>query len=223
VPTSLTILQADSLGLKVEKALPCECDDIDDFIESDQTECSSNILNDTTVFNDLQIGDTIATKKEIQVSFLRNFGTEIQTVFNLDDAETFPIIFKCMDQEIVIQRDAAWSPEDSAGVVYQELAKKISLIPGVEAQHVFDAVGNPSGLQFRIDYDRISTFTFEKPVTESSGSINDPAHDVLKMNISSEGVIISSPTKYIDRVQDRYAMALTDGEIDVLLPLARFQ
>ncbi|WP_053002243.1 hypothetical protein [Kordia jejudonensis] len=221
VPTSLTILQADSLGLKVEKALPCECDDIEDFIESDQTECSSNILNDTTIFNDLQVGDTTAAERKIQLSFLRNFGTEMQTVFDLDNEELFPISFTCMDQEIVIQRDAAWNPEDSAGVVYQELANKISLISGVEAHHVFDTVGNPTGLQFKIDYGRISTFTFEKPNIE--GGANDPAHDVLKVNISSEGVIVSSPTKYMQRVQDRYATSLTDGEIDVLLPLARFQ
>ncbi|WP_430411857.1 hypothetical protein [Kordia sp.] len=221
VPTSLTILQADSLGLKVEKALPCECDDINDFIESDQTECNSNILNDTTVFNDLQVGDGTTTKKEIQLSFLRNFGTEMQTVFHLDDAEVFPITYKCMDQEIIIQRDAAWNSKDSAGVVYQELAKKISLISGIEAQHVYDTGGNPMGLQFKIDYARISTFTFEKPDIEVA--TNDPAHDVLKVTINSEGVIVSSPTKYTQRVQDRYATSLTDGEIDVLLPLARFQ
>ncbi|MFK7747271.1 MAG: hypothetical protein AB8B65_02660, partial [Kordia sp.] len=64
VPTSLTILQADSLGLQVEKALPCECDDIEDFIESDQTECSSQILNDPTVFKNLQVGDTTSTTPE---------------------------------------------------------------------------------------------------------------------------------------------------------------
>lgn len=221
VPTSLTILQADSLGLKVEKALPCECDDIEDFIPSDQTECSSNIVNDSSVFNDLQVGDNTASKREVQVTFYNNSGAKIQTVADFDDAEMFPITYKCMEQEIVIQRDAAWSPEDSAGIVYQQLAKKISLISGLVAQQVFDAVGNPLGLQFTIDYGQISKFTFEKPDVENP--VNDSAHDVLKMNISSEGVIVSSPTEYPNRVHDRYAAALTDSEVDVLLPLARFQ
>lgn len=221
VPTSLTILQADSLGLKVEKALPCECDDVNDFIESDQTECSSNILNDTTVFDDLQIGDGATVKKEIQITFNNNGGGAGRTIAEFDDAESFPLIYKCMDQEIVIQRDASWNPTDSSGIIYQKLATKISLISGVEAQQVFDNEGSPLGLQCIIDYDRISTFTFEKPNIE--GGANDPAHDVLKVNISSEGVIVSSPTKYTHRVHDKYATSLTDGEIDVLLPLARFQ
>ncbi len=221
VPTSLTILQADSLGLKVEKALPCECDDINDFIESDQTECSSNILNDTSVFNDLQVGDNTTVKKEIQITFYNNGGGAPRTIVDFDDTESFPLIYKCMDQEVVIQRDASWNPTDSAGIVYQKLATKISLISGVEAQQVFDNGGSPLGLQCIIDYDRISTFTFEKPNIE--GGPNDPAHDVLKVNISSEGVIVSSPTKYTHRVHDKYATSLTDGEIDVLLPLARFQ
>lgn len=221
VPTSLTILQADSLGLKVEKALPCECDDIEDFIEADQTECSSQILNDATVFNDLQVGDAAVSKKEIQLTFHNNSGAKLQTVADFDDAGIFPLTYKCMEQEIVIQRDANWDLLDSAGIIYQTLAKKISLISGVEAQQVFDNEANPLGLQFKIDYGKISTFTFEKPDLENP--VNDAAHDVLKMNISSEGVIVSSPTRYTSRVQDKYATALTDAEIDVLLPLNRFQ
>ncbi|KAB8155853.1 hypothetical protein EZY14_001180 [Kordia sp. TARA_039_SRF] len=221
VPTSLTILQADSLGLQVEKALPCECDDIEDFILSDQTECSSAIVNDASIFDNLQVGDTTVTKKEIQISFFNNAGTQPQKVGDFDDAELFPITYKCMDQEIVIQRDANWDIQDSAGVIYQELAKKISLISGVKAYQVFDDSGNPLGLQFHIDYGLVSTFTFEKPDLESP--VNDAEHDLLKLQVSSDGVVVSSPTKYVNRVQDRYATALTDGELEVVLPLARFQ
>ncbi len=64
VPTSLTILQADSIGLKVEKALPCNCDDIADFQESDQTPCSSEIENDETIFENLQVGDGEVEEEE---------------------------------------------------------------------------------------------------------------------------------------------------------------
>jgi hypothetical protein len=221
VPTSLTILQADSLGLKVEKALPCECDDVNDFIEADQTECSSNILNDTTVFNDLQVGDLAIAKKEIQLTFFNNSGAKLQTIADFDDSEVFPLTYKCMEQDIVIQRDATWNLQDSAGIAYQLLASKISLIAGVTAQQVFDNEANPLGLQFKIDYGKISTFSFEKPDLENP--VNDDAHDVLKLTVSSEGVVVNSPTQYTNRVQDRYSTSLTNGEIGVLLPLARFQ
>ena len=52
---------------------------------------------------------------------------------------------------------------------------------------------------------------------------NNQDYDVLKVAMSSDGVIVSSPTKYTNRVQDKYATSLTDAEIDVLLPLNRFQ
>ena len=56
VPTSLTILQADSIGLKVEKALPCTCEDVADFQEADQTPCVTAIENDESVFESLEVG-----------------------------------------------------------------------------------------------------------------------------------------------------------------------
>lgn len=40
LPTDLTILQADSIGLKVEKALPCNCDDTADFENPEAIPCS---------------------------------------------------------------------------------------------------------------------------------------------------------------------------------------
>lgn len=53
VPTSLTILQAKSAGLEVEKALPCNCDDIDDFEDPSLVPCSDNfVLNDNLIGGD---------------------------------------------------------------------------------------------------------------------------------------------------------------------------
>jgi len=46
LPTSLTILQADSIGLKVEKALPCNCDDVineETYENPEDALCSSEI------------------------------------------------------------------------------------------------------------------------------------------------------------------------------------
>lgn len=44
VPTALTILQADSIGLKVEKALPCNCEDVneDTFENPEEVPCNTN-------------------------------------------------------------------------------------------------------------------------------------------------------------------------------------
>lgn len=40
VPSNLTILQANSIGLEVEKALPCNCDDLSDFENPEDVPCS---------------------------------------------------------------------------------------------------------------------------------------------------------------------------------------
>lgn len=44
VPTSLTILQAQSIGLTVEKALPCNCEDTADFDDPTQVPCSESFI-----------------------------------------------------------------------------------------------------------------------------------------------------------------------------------
>ncbi|WP_298418818.1 hypothetical protein [uncultured Kordia sp.] len=221
VPTSLTILQADSLGLKVEKALPCNCDDIEDFIESDQTECSTQILNDSTVFNDLQIeNDTATLKRKIQFTFHNNSGSNYKTIAEFDEESAFPLVFRCMGQEISIQRNAAWSPENSAGIIYQKLADQVSLISGIYAKQVFDKAGNPLGLQFTVDANKIETFTFQK--STSSGANVNPISDVLIMEISSEGIIVKEPTHYTQRIEDKLNTPLVSEEANTLLPIGRF-
>lgn len=53
IPTSLTILQAKSAGLEVEKALPCNCDDTDDFENPEMVPCSDSFkLNDNLIGGD---------------------------------------------------------------------------------------------------------------------------------------------------------------------------
>ena len=39
MPSSLTILQANSIGLEVKKALPCNCEDLTDFENPDEVPC----------------------------------------------------------------------------------------------------------------------------------------------------------------------------------------
>lgn len=53
IPTSLTILQAKSAGLEVEKALPCNCDDTADFEDPSQVPCTDAfVLNDNLIGGD---------------------------------------------------------------------------------------------------------------------------------------------------------------------------
>lgn len=49
VPTSLTILQAGSAGLVVEKALPCECANISDFENPEMIPCADNFELNTNL------------------------------------------------------------------------------------------------------------------------------------------------------------------------------
>ena len=60
VPTSLTILQANSIGLQVEKALPCHCEDVneDTFENPQDVPCS-----DSFVLNNAQINGATGTAK----------------------------------------------------------------------------------------------------------------------------------------------------------------
>lgn len=53
VPTALTILQAKSVGLEVEKALPCNCGDTADFEDPSQVPCSDSfVLNNNLIGGD---------------------------------------------------------------------------------------------------------------------------------------------------------------------------
>ncbi|WP_413511576.1 hypothetical protein [Myroides odoratus] len=53
VPTALTILQAKSVGLEVEKALPCNCEDTADFEDPSQVPCSDSfVLNNNLIGGD---------------------------------------------------------------------------------------------------------------------------------------------------------------------------
>ncbi len=53
IPTSLTILQADSIGLRVDKALPCNCEDvnIDTWENPDTVPCGDNFVVTQDILN----------------------------------------------------------------------------------------------------------------------------------------------------------------------------
>ena len=78
VPSSLTILQANSIGLEVKKALPCNCDDLDSFENPKEVPCGDNftltnsqlgnsdVVNNTKLFGKITGIDGAIAKIELR-------------------------------------------------------------------------------------------------------------------------------------------------------------
>ncbi|WP_435524630.1 hypothetical protein [Chryseobacterium indoltheticum] len=162
IPTSLTILQADSIGLRVEKALPCNCEPGVKFDDQLGEMCVSNFE-----LNNNQIGQS--SDKWIEISF----DEMNNTVANIGEADVegyFPMKFLCLGNEIIIDRDAAWNSTDSLAKIYKTLSEELSQIEGLEAYPL------ESGITFKINASKIKNFFFTKPG-------EDDGHDLLKFSI----------------------------------------
>ena len=228
VPTSLTILQADSLGLKVEKPLPCHCDDESDFQESDQTGCLSEITNETTIFTDLNTG--ASQKGLIQFSFRKLDGDGgNKTIGDLESEYSFPRQYRCQGETITIQRDAAWQATDTAALFYEALATQLSTITGVTAKQ-FTVTADPNtgsllygSLLFTVDFSKVTVFEFSKPGT----TINHPL-DTLTVDCDQEDVVITygdvtTPQAYIEeRLFDSGGDPITFQDVQGPMPASRF-
>jgi hypothetical protein len=215
IPTSLTILQADSIGLKVEKALPCNCDDVtaDTWENPSAVPCGDNFV----VSHDVLNGGN-GSKNLVQFSFTLMDGEWYSTIQRYDEQKMFPRIYECMGQQIKIERDASWSPDASVKIIFDKLAEQLSLIPGVKAIQRSHSNGNPSGITFTIDAAVLPTFTFIKP----NGSEN---YDTLKSIVTADNVRIVNPTDYssYDKILDKDGVAITAAELNTLLPISRFK
>lgn len=212
VPTSLTILQADSIGLKVEKALPCNCDDVtaDTWENPDAVPCGDNFhISEDTMNN-------ASAKPVVQFSFTNMDGGFYTNIQSMDEDRAFPRIYECMGQQIAIQRDANWAGTESTVVVFEKLADQLSLIPGVKAVQKTARGGNHGGITFTIDSSIAPQFTFTKP---GGGS----AHDTVNLTITNESVSFTSPESYLERILDKSDTALGNAEANTLLPISRFK
>ncbi|WP_157485860.1 hypothetical protein [Flavobacterium soli] len=117
LPTSLTILQADSIGLTVVKALPCNCDDeINDetYENPEEALCSSEITQD--------VGQTLAGSSSgkaqnnitrvVRVAY-NSEGTNVQTqVLNaINTGLPYPVRFTILeDEDYIITASPQFSP-----------------------------------------------------------------------------------------------------------------
>ncbi|WP_452598023.1 hypothetical protein [Pontimicrobium sp. MEBiC01747] len=231
LPTSLTVLQAGSIGLNVE-GLPCntDCDDFALFdsdgnpiFDSEGNPLTDNPIQQTNTLiggEDGVVSDASQERKTVEFSFTDNSGSYFTNIGEYDGEQAFPLVFTCMGQKIEIHRDATWNGNTSSGVIYQKLAEEISLIPGVEAKQMFSKKGEPLKIQFQVDIEKVPTFTFER-FTEK-GSLIDPNYDVLKISINEEALKVTAPKDYLDRIADKSDTMLSNSDLNANLPIDRF-
>jgi hypothetical protein len=213
IPTSLTILQADSIGLKVEKALPCNCDDvtIDTWENPSAVPCGDNFVVTHDILNS---GNS--DKNLVQFSFVELDRIQYANIGRYDEQKLFPCEFVCMGQIIKVERDAAWQGTDSSKVIFEKLAEQLSLIAGVNAKQITSVDGNTSSMKFTIDTNTISTFTFKKP----GGNDN---YDLLKILLTQGSVRVVNPAYYLPKILDKDGASLEPSDANIILPISRFK
>lgn len=93
VPTSLTILQADTIGLKVERALPCNCDENPNDYEEGTVlpPCNSNFEKTDSKLNGGNIGSAILKGSINGIENVEN--TNIKILLKLLDGNVQDIAF----------------------------------------------------------------------------------------------------------------------------------
>lgn len=195
VPTSLTIIQAGEIGLEVDKALPC-CEDR----------------------GDNPFGIKKNNPKLLEFSFYENTGNVMQTIGELDSAGLFPRIYQCMGQTFTINRNASWFPGTHVSVIYEKLAEQLSLISGVQAYPALTTDGRIFGIKFKIDANQIKDFSFMKPGSDLEGL------DSLIISVQNDSLVIKRlyDQLYSDTILDKNKVAITQSEVNVLLPISRF-
>ena len=207
IPTSLTILQADSIGLKVEKALPCNCEPGVKFDDNLGQMCGSNFE-----LNNSQIGQASDKWMEITFDYLDDGNTNIGA---FDYMQDFPRVYACLGNTITIDRDAAWLPSDSVEKIHKILADEVSMIEGVEAN-----LYGKTGITLKINASKISLFTFRKPG-------KDDAYDLLKFSVDLQNstLKIASPEydNYgFERILDKNGQVIPKAEYLDKVPLNKF-
>lgn len=207
IPTSLTILQADSIGLRVEKALPCNCEPGVKFDDNLGEMCATNFE-----MNQNQIGQDSDKWMEITFDYL---DSATNTIGEIDYLHAFPRVYECLENVITIDRDASWAASDSVEKIHKVLADEISMIEGVEAYPY-----GKTGITLKVNISKIPLFTFRKPG-------EDDGHELLKfsVNIKESYLKISSPefNKYgRERILDKDGQVIPSAEYLDKVPLSKF-
>jgi hypothetical protein len=209
LPTALTILQADSIGLKVTKALPYD-EDLSDYENPSDVPRPTGFQITGSQLN-------ANTTKFIEFTFQGMDNRVFRTIGEHDTANQFPRIYECMGQTITINRNAKWQKTTSSSVIFDELTDQLSLLNGIKAKISVSENGATDGITFTVDTSKIKDFTFKKPG-------NDPLYDSLRVIVEDESIVKIGQYFYQDgRIQDKSGVALDLSNTFTLFPISRFE
>ncbi|WP_426476750.1 hypothetical protein ACP3T3_15665 [Chryseobacterium sp. CBSDS_008] len=183
LPTSLNILQAESIGLKVAHALPFSAEDPNEF------EVPGDVITESNFVKDNSLMGTKSSTKQIQFSLKKlDRMNDFNTIDDLDQAGEFPRKYYCMGQTIEIVRDATWAKTDSLIKLYDALADGLSTIDGIEA-----FANNENGVTIRVDIDKIKNFKFVKPpYTDASDTISFTTDGLTYLKFGNDNFVGSA-------------------------------
>ncbi|MBW8521940.1 hypothetical protein K0U91_05585 [Chryseobacterium chendengshani] len=203
IPTSLTILQADSIGLKVEKALPCNCEPGVKFDDQLGEMCESNFE-----LNNNQIGQS--ADKWIEISFNEMDDITFTTIQDFEDANAYPKTYECLGNTFEIND----IPESEPSIkLYKRIAEEVSQIEGVEAYPTGE-----NGITFKVNTRLIQTFNFVEVGA-------DPEEKKFSFSTDAETFLkVTSPAAAFgrERILDKDGQLLSDEEYENQAPFSKF-
>lgn len=205
IPTSLTILQADSIGLKVEKALPCHCEPGVKFDDQLGEMCGTNFE-----LNNNQIGQS--GDKWIEISYNKMDDPSFTKMIDLYNNFNFPRTFECLGNSIEI--DKYWNENDPVSKFYTFLAEELSKIEAVEAYPT-----DENGITFKVNVSKIKNFDFR------SESINIEEARRFVFSTDTETYLkVALPTRNFgeEKILDKNLQPLPPDEYENQAPLSKF-
>lgn len=204
IPTALTILQADSIGLKVEKALPCNCEPGVKFDDQLGEMCESNF-----VLNNNQIGQS--ADKWVQISFNEMHDNSFKTILDYVKVDYFPKTYTCLGNSFEIEKE--FDESESSIKIYKRISEEVSQIEGVEAYPTGE-----NGITFKVNARLIKNFDFSE--------VNaDPEEKKLAFTTDSDTYLkVTSPVLQfgIEKILDKDGQPLTTDEYTNQAPLSKF-
>lgn len=204
IPTSLTILQADSIGLKVEKALPCNCEPGVKFDDQLGEMCTTNFA-----LNNNQLGQS--SDKWIEISFNEMDDVSFKTIQDFKDAGVYPKTFECLGNSFEIDDELTGS--DSSIKLYKRIAEEVSQIEGVEAYPTGE-----NGITFKVNARLIKNFDFKEV------SINSDDRKFVFTTDADSYLKITYPLPDfgISRILDKQGQPLLPEEYEIQAPFSKF-
>lgn len=203
IPTALTILQADSIGLKVEKALPCNCEPGVKFDDQLGEMCGSNFA-----LNNNQIGQS--SDKWIEISYNEMDDISFTAIKDFINAGIYPKTYKCLGNSFEIGKEL--NESESSIKLYKRIAEEVSQIEGVEAYPTGE-----NGITFKVNVRLIKNFDFTDvdAAPEKNFTFTTDAETYLKM--ASPNVGFGLP-----RILDKTGQPLIAEEYENQAPLSKF-